>query len=114
MQSGVTETRGQILFLTELQKQQNSGFPKGAADSYFNKTPQNEQFMSTQRAITWSCNKWAEEDTSCSQAAWASFPPGAFDSTRSFCFHLRTLWTNFWRKELFSCTLFPSSVSGTL
>lgn len=50
MQSGVTETRGQILFLTELQKQQNSGFPKGAADSYFNKTPQNEQFMSTQRA----------------------------------------------------------------
>lgn len=39
MRSAVTETSGQILFLTELHKQQNNGFPKGAADSYFNKTP---------------------------------------------------------------------------
>lgn len=37
MQSGVTETSGQIFFMTELQKHRNNGFPKGDADSYFNK-----------------------------------------------------------------------------
>lgn len=40
--------------------------------------------MSTNEQVTWGYNKWYEEDTSCSQAARASFPPWTFDSTRPF------------------------------